>query len=128
MARHVVLVVSSRPARLDVRREVVRAAGHWPLPAPTAARALALAAKVRPSLVLADADLSDGRAATLIESLRGIPALTGVRVIVLGEVAPAEHDAVARDPWTRVQPIPDSVGLHALLAATLGVRDVAPTR
>lgn len=126
MARHVVLVVSSRPARLDVRQEVVHAAGHWPLPAPTIVRALALAAKVRPSLVLVDADLSDGRAGALIEALRGIPALTGVRVIVLGELNPAEHDVVARDPHVRVHPVPDGAGLHGLLAATLGVRDATP--
>jgi len=120
VTRHVVLVVSSRPARLDVRQEVVRHAGYWPLPASSIRRALFLACKVRPSLVLVDADLADGRAVTLLAALRAVPALAAVCVIVLGELTPAEHDVVAHDPHAHAHPIPDSKGLHALLATALG--------
>jgi len=123
MTRHVVLVVSSRPARLDVRQEVVRHAGHWPLPASSIRRALFLACKVRPSLVLVDADLADGRAVALLVALRAVPALANVCTIVLGEVTPAEHDVVAHDPLARAHPIPDSKGLRGLLTEALGAPD-----
>ncbi len=129
MARHVVFVVSSRPARLDVRLATVRDVGYWPLPAPTIDRALSLAAKVRPSLILIDPELSDGRAIRLVESLRAIPALPRVRIVVLGELTPVEHDAVARDPLVHVRPILDGNGLRGLLTALLEGRDansVAP--
>lgn len=120
MARHVVFVVSSRPARLDVRQAAVRDAGYWPLPAPTIERALFLAAKVRPSLVLTDPELPDGRAVALLDALRAIPALAGVRVVVLGEVTPAERDVLASDARAHVRPVPDSAELRVLLVATLG--------
>jgi len=123
MTRHVVLIVSSRPARLDVRQEVVRRAGHWPLPASSIRRALFLACKVRPSLVLVDADLADGRAVALLAALRAVPALAAICIIVVGELTPAEHDAVAHDPRASAHPIPDSSGLRALLDAALGVPD-----
>ena len=123
MARHVVLVVSSRPARLDVRQEAVRRAGHWPLPASSIRRTLFLACKVRPSLVLVDAELGDGRAVALLAALRAIPALTAVRLIVLGELTPAEHDVVAHDPHAQAHPIPDNKGLRAILAEALDAPD-----
>jgi DNA-binding response OmpR family regulator len=123
MTRHVVLVVSSRPARLDVRQEVVRRAGHWPLPASSIRRALFLACKIRPSLVLVDADLVDGRAVALLAALRTVPALAAVCLIVLGELTPGEQDVVAHDLRARVRPVLDSTGLRALLAEALGVSD-----
>ena len=123
MTRHVVLVVSSRPARLDVRQEVVRRAGHWPLPASSIRRASFLACKVRPSLVLVDADLVDGRAVAFLAALRGVPALAAVCFIVLGELTPAEQDVVAHDLHARVRPVLDSTSLRALLAEALGAPD-----
>ena len=123
MTRHVVLVVSSRPARLDVRQEVVRHAGHWPLPAAAIRRALFLACKIRPSLVLVDADLADGRAVALLAALRAVPALADACIIVLGEAPPAERDAVAHDRHARVCPVLDSTDLRALLVETLGPRE-----
>lgn len=123
MTRHVVLVVSSRPARLDVRQEVVRRAGHWPLPASSIRRALFLACKVRPSLVLVDADLVDGRAVALLAALRAVPALAAICIIALGELTPAEQDVVAHDLHARVCPVLDRTDLRALLAEALGVPD-----
>src|SRR5438128_1388918 len=78
-----VLVVCSDDQWLQARHAVVRRAGHRSLPAPTMARAVFLLGKVRPDLVLTDAELSDGRAHVLIRALRAVAALEQVPVVVL---------------------------------------------
>ena len=115
MTRQVILVVSSQPPRLDARVALVRQAGHWPLPASTLRRAIFLACKIRPALVVVDADLSDGRATALVQELRTVPALQDVRVLIMGDVTPRESDVLTRDPAVEVRPPLDAATLRGLL-------------
>src|SRR5438067_2269619 len=92
-----VLVVCSDDQWLQVWHAVVRRAGHRSLPAPTMARARFLLGKVRPDMVLADAELADGRAPALIRAIRAVAALEQVRVVILGAVTAEEHRDLARD-------------------------------
>jgi DNA-binding response OmpR family regulator len=83
-------------------------------------RALALLAKVRPSLVLTDAELADGRAHALIRAMRAVAALEEVRVVVLGVVTAEERHDLADDYYVHVRQVDDDTGIGGLLEAFLG--------
>ncbi len=98
-----ILIVGPDPQRRAERHRRVHAAGHQALSAPTAVHALALAGKVRPSVVLAEADLGDeGRALALVRALHAWEALGGVSVVLIGVLTPEEHAVVAGDRRLRV--------------------------
>jgi DNA-binding response OmpR family regulator len=84
------------------------------------ARALFLLGKVRPDLVLVDAELADGRAPALIRAMRVVAALEQVRVVVLGAVTAEEHRDLARDSLVHVREVADDGAIGALLEAFLG--------
>jgi PleD family two-component response regulator len=115
-----VLVVCSDDQRLQARHAVVRRAGYRSLPASSMARALFLLGKVRPDLVLVDAELADGRAPALIRAMRGVAALEQVRVVVLGAVTAEEHRDLARDSLVHVREVADDGAIGALLEEFLG--------
>jgi DNA-binding response OmpR family regulator len=115
-----VLVVCSDDQRLAARQAVVRRAGSRALPASSMARALFLLGKVRPDLVLVDAELADGRAPALVRAIRVVAALEQVRVIVLGTVAAEEHRDLAHDSLVHVREVADDSALGALLEEFLG--------
>lgn len=98
----IILIASSDPRRLQGRERAVRAAGYYALPASTLDRALALARKVRPAAVLADAGLDDGRAPALLRGLRAVAGLGQVGVVFLGSLTADERDQVAGDPGAQV--------------------------
>lgn len=79
------------------------------------ARALFLLGKVRPDLVLTDAELVDGRAHVLIRAIRAVAALEQVRVVVLGAVTAEERRDLARDSLVRVREDADDGAVGALL-------------
>ena len=83
------------------------------------ARALFLLGKVRPDLVLVDAELADGRVPDLIRAMRGVAALEQVRVVVLGAVTAEEHRDLARDSLVHVWEVADGA-IGALLEEFLG--------
>ena len=68
----------------------------------TIGHALTLAHKARPSVVLTDIALDDGRALSLVRALRAREALRHVPVILLGVPLPDEEKHVADDPHTHV--------------------------
>jgi len=118
---HLVLLVSADAEKLRRRHSAARTAGYYVLSTDTADHALMLARKTRPSVVLADADLSQGRALTLLQALRDVEPLQRVHVIVLGAPTPEEHIYIARDPHARVHPNADEdeEGLVTLLRGIL---------
>jgi PleD family two-component response regulator len=115
-----VIVVCSDDQRLQARQAVVRSTGPKALPASSMARALFLLGKVRPDLVLVDAELADGRAPALIRAMRGLAALEQVRVVVLGAVMAEEHRDLARDSLVHVREVADDGAIGALLEEFLG--------
>ncbi len=67
---HLILIVSSDPDRLNARHGAIRHAGYHALPTRTVRHAVILAHKARPSVVLTDSALDDGRALSLVQALR----------------------------------------------------------
>src|ERR671936_2122232 len=110
-----VLVVCSDDQRLPARQAVARRAGDRSWPASSMARALFLLGKVRPDLVLVDAELADGRAPALIRAMRGVAELERVRVVVLGAVTAEEHRDLARDSLVHVREVADDGAIGELL-------------
>lgn len=109
MTRHLVLLLSSDTQRREAWYSSTRGVGHHALHAHTLERALFLISKVRPSLVLADGELEDGRVMTLLRHVREIEPLARVVVVVLGEVTPEEHKHITADDlshiWQRDAPV-----------------------
>lgn len=99
MTRPVILAVSPDHDILARRQALARSRGWWTLGAGGVQRALSLLRKVRPTVVLADADLPDGRIADLLAQMRAVPPLANVPVIVLGSLALGDRRAVERDPY-----------------------------
>ena len=115
-----VLVVCSDDQRLQARQAAVRRAGPKALPASSMARALFLLGKVRPDLVLVDAELADGRTPALIQAIRAVAALEQVRVVVLGAVTAEEQRDLARHSLVHVWEVADDGAIRALLEEFLG--------
>jgi len=115
VTRHIILVVSSDDERLQGWHRVVRRTGHNPLPAPTIRRAVFLANKVRPSLVLTDPALPDGYAHLLLRELRAIAGTGHVVIVVLGVLLLEHHQYVAQDRHAQVWPVHDDDALERLL-------------
>ncbi len=115
MQRHIVLVVSSDDERLQARHDLVRRAGHMPLPASTINRALFLMSKVRPSLVLTDSKLPDGYADALLSELRAMAAMQHVVVVVLGVLPSDNHARVVQDLRAHVRHADDDTEIGGLL-------------
>jgi DNA-binding response OmpR family regulator len=84
------------------------------------ARALFLLGKVRPDLVLADVELSDGRAPALIRAMRAMAALEQVQVVMLGAVTAEERRDLACDSLVHVREAADDGAIGALLEEFLG--------
>jgi len=99
---HLILIVSSQPDRLTARHGLIRQAGYHALPTCRVGHALILAHKARPSVVLADITLDDGRALSLVRALRARESLRHVPVILLGVPLPDEEEDVAHDPHTHI--------------------------
>lgn len=83
MAR--VLVVDGDPAERMKLSTVVTAAGHQVEAAATAQSGLLLARAATPALVLIDAGLPDGSAASVVRALRAEASTAGVLIFVLSE-------------------------------------------
>jgi len=88
-------------------------------PSPLAARAIALVRKVRPSAVLIDVILSDGRALDLVRAMRAGETLGRVPVVLLGSLGPAERAHLSRDPHAHGLHARDDAALGALLRGLL---------
>lgn len=99
MTRPVILAVSPDQNVLARQQALARRRGWWTLGAGSVQRALSLLCKVRPTVVLADAALQDGRVAELLGEMRAVPPLANVPVIVLGGLTPGDRRAVERDPY-----------------------------
>ena len=104
MARHhLVLIITSDAQRRDTWHTATRSAGHHALPAHTLAQAIFLLGKVRPTLVVTDAELADGRVLALLRHLRAVESLTAVVVVVFGDVTAEEHEHIAADTLSHVR-------------------------
>ena len=110
-----VLVVSSDPHRLRAYEAMARDVGAYALPAPLLGRAIALVRKVRPSAVLADVALSDGRSLNLVRAMRAVEPLAHVPVVLRGVCGPDEAAHLPHDPWTHGVHTRDDAALSALL-------------
>ena len=112
---HLILIVSSQPDRLTARHGLIRQAGYHALPTCSVGQAVILAHKARPSVVLADIALDDGRALSLVRVLRAGEALRHVPVILLGVPLPDEEDHVAHDPHTHIHHDAEEATLLAVI-------------
>jgi len=114
-----VLVASADPARLRAYEALVRDTESYALPTPLVVRAIALVRKVRPSAVLIDVVLSDGRALDLVRAMRAGEALSRVPVVLLGVPGPEERAHLSRDPHAHGLHDRDDAALGALLRGLL---------
>jgi DNA-binding NtrC family response regulator len=116
---HLVLIITSHAQRRDTWHTATRSAGHHALPAHTVDRALFLLSKVRPSMVVTDVELEDGRVLVLLRHLRAVEPLAPVVVVVLGDVTAEEQEYIAADTLTHVRPADAPIGriLDEFLAA-----------
>ncbi len=112
---HLILIVSSQPDRLSARHGRIRQAGYHALPTHSVGHALILAHKARPSVVLTDIALDDGRALSLVQVLRTREALHHVPVILLGRPLPDEEEHIVHDPHTHIYPNAEGDALIALI-------------
>ncbi len=112
---HLILIVSSHPDRLTARHGTIRQAGYHALPTCSVGQAVILAHKVRPSVVLTDITLDDGRALSLVRALRARESLCHVPVILLGIPLPDEEEDVAHDPHTHIYHAAEEATLIALI-------------
>lgn len=119
MARSVILLVSSDPGRLHAWQQAVRRAGLLPLPASTGQQANNLLSTVCPALLIADAELCDGRALRFLATLRTHPRLGQMPVIVLGSLTPDERRMLQGDPCAAVQTCADTAALITLMQRLL---------
>ena len=126
MARQVILVVDSHLPRLQARQALVRRAGFLPLPAPSVGRACALLRKVRPAMVLSEAQLDDGHSADLLQGLRAVASMEHVPMAVLGTLTPGEHRALTGASHVYVPESGDEDAIIALLRDVL--RRLSPDR
>jgi len=99
---HLILIVSSHPDRLTARYGTIRQAGYHALPTCSVGQAVILAHKARPSVVLTDITLDDGRALSLVRALRARESLRHVPVILLGIPLPDEEQHLTQDLHTHV--------------------------
>ncbi len=106
MARHhLVLIITADAQRRDTWLTATRSAGHHALPAHTLERALYLLGKVRPRLVVTDAELADGRVLALLRHLRAVEPLAAIVIVVLGDVNAEEQEHIATDSLSHVRPV-----------------------
>jgi DNA-binding response OmpR family regulator len=119
MSRHLVLILTSNAQRRDIWQTATRSAGHHAPPAHTLERALFFLSKVRPRLVLTDAELADGRVLALLRHLREFAPYARVVVVVFGDVTAEEHEHIAADTLTHVRRVDAPIGqiLDELIAA-----------
>ncbi len=110
-----VLVVSSDPTRLRAYGVMARDGGAYALAAPLLGRAIALVHKVRPSAVLVDVGLSDGRGLDLVRAMRAVEPLAQVPVVLRGLCGPDERGRLLDDPWAHGVDTRDDAALGALL-------------
>lgn len=101
MLHGVVLIVSADPRRLQECQDIVREMGQLALVAATVDRAGECLSKIRPNLLLVDAQVGADRGLRLVDEMRSIPALVHVPVIVNGALTPAEERQLERDPAMR---------------------------
>ena len=85
------------------------------MPTRRVGHAVILAHKARPSVVLADIALDDGRALSLVRVLRAREALRHVPVILLGRPLSDEEEHIARDPHTYIYHDAEEAALIALI-------------
>ncbi len=111
MARHhLVLIITSDAQRRDTWHTATRSAGHHALPAHTLAHAIFLLGKVRPTLVVTDAELEDGRVLALLGHLRAVEPLAAVVVVVFGDVTVEEQEHIAADTLSHVRHVDAPLG------------------
>ncbi len=119
MAGHLVLLLTSDTQRRAAWRTATRSAGHHALSAHTLERAIFLLSKVRPTLVVTDAELTDGRVLALLRHVRAVEPLSAVLIVVLGETTPEEQEHIVADNRSHVRPVDAPIGpvLDEFLAA-----------
>jgi len=65
---------------------------------------------VRPSVVVTDAELADGRVLALLRHLRAGEPLAAVVVVVFGDVATEEQERIAVDSLSHVRSVDTPIG------------------
>ncbi len=111
MVRHLVLILASDMHRRAAWHAATRNAGHHALSAHTVERAIFLLSKVRPTLVVTDAELTDGRVLALLRHARAVEPLSAMLIVVLGETTPEEREHITADDLSHVRPGDAPIGL-----------------
>lgn len=93
------LLADAQRGHLRAQQHAAEEAGYRVLTAPTIRRALEILDLVRPSAVVAEAALADGRGIALMEATRRQRALRTLPVILVGPLTEQEQWQVLADPW-----------------------------
>ncbi len=112
---------------MEVWQTAIQRVGYLSLPAPTASRALYLLHKIRPALILLDAEPNEIDLPALLRDVRAIPSAETTPVLLLG-VPPRDHATITRDPHVVVRQIGDDGDLVAALHDILGGPRPMPRR
>lgn len=104
MLHDVILIVSADPRRRQECQDIAREMGQLALVAPTVDRAGECLSKIRPNLMLVDAQVGAERGLHLVDEMRSVPALAHVPVLVNGTLTPAEQRQLEGDPAMQAWP------------------------
>jgi DNA-binding response OmpR family regulator len=126
VARRVVLLITAEHE--DAWQTVVRNAGYLPLLAPTVSRALFLLNKVRPAVILLDAQVVGPEPFNAIHELRLAPAAETVPLVVLGTLGREQQAAATHEPQVLVRQVDSAGGILAVLEEVVGGPRPTPYR
>ena len=126
MARRVVLLITAEHE--DAWQTVVRTAGYLPLPAPTVSRAVFLLNKVRPAVILLDAQVVGSEPFNAIHELRLAPAVEAIPLVVLGTLSREQQAAALREPGVLIRQAASAGDILAVLEEVVGGPRPTPYR
>ena len=106
----------------------IQQVGYLSLPADTADRALYLLHKIRPALILLDAEPNEIEPLVLLQDIRAIASAETTPVLMLGVPSPWDQAAMTRDPHVIVRQLRDDGDLIAALHDILGGPRPTPRR
>lgn len=93
------LLADAQRGHLRAQQRAAEAAGYRVLTAPTVGRALEILDVVRPSVVVTEATLGDGRGVALMEATRRRRTLRTLPMVLVGTLTEREQWQVLADPW-----------------------------
>lgn len=98
------------------------------MPATTLDRAIFLVSKVRPAVILCDAQLVGVQALATLRDLRTIPAIEQAPIVIVGALPREQYDAAMREPHLLIRQVDGAAGILAVLEEVVGGPRPSPYR